>query len=88
MVTNVNAYVWDFTKRNKDNPKNKVVSANRIGLSLAIRGKGLHFCIMELEIRLNSSYYIWSYTKFVDYLVDYPEVSDNLQDKTKHLLSF
>jgi len=47
-----------------------------------IRIEGLHFCIMELGIGLNCSDYLWSWTK----LVDYPEVTDNLQDKIKCLL--
>ena len=53
----------------------------------AIRGKDLHFCIMELGIRPNCSDYLWSYTKLVDFLVDYLEVSYNLQFKTTRLLS-
>jgi len=48
---------------------------------LAIRDKGLHFCITELQIRPNCSDYLWPSTKLVDYLLNCPEVSDNHKDK-------
>ena len=54
---------------------------------LVIRHNCLCFCITKLWIRPNCYDYLWSLTKLVDYLVDYLEVSDNLQDKTKCLLS-
>jgi len=72
--------IGKFTNQ-QDKPKDKVFSANRKELSLSDRGKGLHFYITEFGIRPNCSDYLWSQTK----LVDYPEVLDNLQGKTKRL---
>jgi len=76
-----------FTKRNKIIQGIKWLLLIEKDYLLAVRGRGLHFCITQLVIRPNCSGYVWSQTKLVDYLVDYPEVSDNLQDKTKLLLS-
>ena len=53
------------------------------------RGEGLHFCIKFTELgsdRIVQIIFVFT-KKLVGYLVDNREVSDNLQDKTKRLLS-